>query len=68
MVNNSTNINKIKNHILPQIIELKKRSLHMARNPMSWLGQAQNYGGAKPPMGSPSPPLPTIRSPTPIQI
>ena len=29
MVNNSTNINKMYNHLLPQIIEHKKRPRHM---------------------------------------
>ena len=40
MVNNSTNINKVKNHTSPQIIERKKDSAD--GNLGSGLGQAQN--------------------------
>jgi hypothetical protein len=50
----STVINKVHNNISPQLIEHKKRPLHMASGP--GFVQAQKCGGAKPVNGMPSMP------------
>jgi hypothetical protein len=41
MANNSTNINKTNDHLLPQLIEHKKTTTYDVGNPGSGLGQAQ---------------------------
>ena len=47
IVNNSTNINKRYNHILPQIIEHTKTTTYDVRNPGPDLRQAQTCDGVK---------------------
>ena len=51
MVNNSTNINKMNNHLSPHIIDHKKDHewWHMAnKNPGPGFGQAEIWGRVKP--------------------
>jgi hypothetical protein len=52
MVNNFTNINKTNNHLSPQSIEHKKKTMiYDVGNPGPSLGQAQQCGGVKPLIG-----------------
>jgi hypothetical protein len=46
MINNSTNLNKTKNHL--KSLNIKKTKTYDIGNPDSGLGHAQQYGGAKP--------------------
>ena len=47
MVNNSTNINKINNHLSPQLIKHKKNTTYDVENPGPHLGRAQRGGDVK---------------------
>jgi len=53
MVNNSTNINKMNNHLSPQLIEHKKNQWHDFGNPGAGLEQAHSCGRVKPINGIP---------------
>jgi len=59
MVNNSTNINKTDNHLLPEITQYKEDNHIWHRG----LGQAQQYGRVKPGNGILTLPLLMIGSP-----
>jgi hypothetical protein len=49
MVNNSTNINKMNNHLSPSLTEHKKKTMkYDIRNPGLCLGQAQKCDRVKP--------------------
>ena len=48
MVKNSTNINKMNNHIAGQIIEYKNTPMNDDGNQNHGLGQAQTFGRFKP--------------------
>ena len=49
MVNNSININKMNNYLLPQLIEHKKKTMiYYIGNSRTGLGQTQNCGRVKP--------------------
>jgi hypothetical protein len=68
MVNNSTNINKINNHLSSLLTEHKKNMTYDVGNPDSGIGQAQKCGGVKPVNGIPTLPLLIIGSPLAILI